>query len=209
MRRMAEVGDYIAGLSPGPLPKRFVYAMRVSETIGFDEYWRDPCFLAKRPDMAAGGDKGLGDNIYWRDTDTGDWRQEWSHHSNDDGTQDWRSTRDDTGSDKVLVGRDFIYWGGVGPPLPDSLADLIVGRGYRCNFRPEVIEAFIKWFKSHRNRDLVGMPTNGLPAPARAQGRHQACRFVCPGHPRKRFGRRPLRPACAAQPARSHRYSPS
>ena len=175
MRRVAQRGDYVVGLGSRSLDNRLVYAMRISVTITFDEYWRGRRFRAKRPNMVAGGETTLGDNIYRWDAVEGDWHQEWSHHSNDDGTQDWWFTRDDTGTDKVLVGEDFIYWGGDGPPLPDNLTDLIVGRGHRRNFRPEVVEAFVKWFNSRRSRGFVGMPTNNLPAPAGAQRGRRKC----------------------------------
>lgn len=172
---MLRRGDYVVGLGSRSLGNRLVYAMRVSETITFDEYWRDRRFRAKRPNMVAGGEKALGDNIYRWDAVEGDWHQERSHHSNDDGTQDWSLTRDDTGTDKVFIGEDFIYWGGDGPPLPGNLTDLIVGRGHRCNFRPEVLKAFVKWFNSRRNRGMVGMPTNDLPVPAGAHRGRRKC----------------------------------
>ena len=44
--------------------RHIVYAMRVSETMSFDEYWRDPRFRAKRPNLRGRTKQAFGDNIY-------------------------------------------------------------------------------------------------------------------------------------------------
>ena len=174
IRRVAQVGDYIVGLSSTP-DNHIVYAMRVSETITFDEYWHDPRFRVKRPDMRAGGEKALGDNIYRWDAGKNAWEKAWSQHSREDAAADQWFTNDDTGTTtKVLVGEVFTYWGREAPPVPDSLKFQgqylpstfePVARGHRVNFRDEEVEAFIKWFDGQK-RGRLGMPTNGLPSPA-------------------------------------------
>ena len=167
IRDVAKEGDYIIGLGSRHLGNRVVYAMRVSEILTFEDYWHDRRFRDKRPDMKAGGIEALGDNIYHWDVAKGEWHKDFSLHSREDLDEDRWLTEDDTGrTDNVLIGEDFIYWGGDGPSLPDDLTDLIVGRGHKCNFSPEVIRAFTKWFKGKKRRGRLGMPTNELPSPA-------------------------------------------
>ncbi len=74
-----------------------------------------------------------GDNIY-EPTETGDFRQARSLHSNRDGSENPKSKRRDLGGFNVLVGERFAYFGEVGPPLLAELAFLKTGRGHRCRF---------------------------------------------------------------------------
>lgn len=171
-RRVAQVGDYIVGLSSKSLGNRLVYAMQISETMEFDEYWRDPRFHAKRPDMRAGGEKALGDNIYhW---DGSKWEKAWSHHTGRNAAEDQWFTNDDTRTNKLLIGEIFTYWGREAVPVPASLT--FQGQplpstfergavGHRVNFWNEEVEAFIEWFK-RQQRGRLGMPTNAMPEPA-------------------------------------------
>ena len=165
IRRTAKEGDYIIGLGPKRLGNRVVFAMRVNDVVEFEDYWHEARFRIKRPDMRAGGEKAAGDNIYHRGP-TGEWQQEWSLHSLRNGEQDWKLTRTDTGGEKVLIGEDFIYWGGDGRPLPDNLQGLIVGRGYKSTANHEYIPDFIQWFEDQKDRGCLSQPTNGLRAPS-------------------------------------------
>ena len=165
IRRTAKEGDYIIGLGPKRLGNPVVFAMRVNDVVEFEDYWHEARFRIKRPDMRAGCEKAAGDNIYHRGP-TGEWQQEWSLHSLRNGEQDWKKTRTDTGGEKVLIGEDFIYWGGDGPPLPDNLQGLIVGRGYKSTANHEYIPDFIQWFEDQKDRGCLGQPTNGLLAPS-------------------------------------------
>ena len=161
IRRTAQQGDYVVGLGPKHLGNRVVYAMLITETLGFDDYWHDKRFRIKRPDMKAGGEKAVGDNIYHRGKG-GEWQQEWSCHSHEGGQQDWELTYKDIGGEKVLIGRDFIYWGSDGPPLPRNLKDLIIGRAHRSKSNEKLIPDFIEWFEGQRERGCLGLPTNGV-----------------------------------------------
>ena len=142
IRRRAQAGDYVVGLGRRSRDNNIVYVMRITETMGFNAYWRDKRFSVKHPDMRAGGVEALGDNIYRQVK--GEWRQSWSRHSHDDGSQDKGNTISDTNGEQVLISDDFIYWGGAGPPLPDNLRGLIVGRGHRSTSNAHLIPAFRK-----------------------------------------------------------------
>ena len=164
IRRTAHEGDYVVGLGPADLGNRVVYAMQVTETVEFDDYWHEKRFSIKRPDIEAGGEKAVGDNIYHRGT-TGEWQQARSLHSYENGQQDWKQTRTDTSGEKVLIGGDFIYWGGDGPPLPCNLKGLIVGRSYKSTANEKYIPDFIEWFEGQRERGCLGQPTDVLRSP--------------------------------------------
>ena len=64
IRRTAQEGDYVVGIGPKKFGSRIVYAMLVTETVAFDDYWHDKRFRTKRPKIDGGGEKALGDNIY-------------------------------------------------------------------------------------------------------------------------------------------------
>ena len=162
IRRTAQEGDYVVGIGPKDSGSRVVYAMRVMEIVEFDDYWHDKRFRIKRPDIKVGGERALGDNIYHQDR-AGEWQQALSQHSHENGQQDWKLTRQDISGEKVLIGDDFIYWGGDGPPLPHNLRGLIAGRFYRSKSNEKYILDFLEWFESQRERGLVGLPTDEAP----------------------------------------------
>ncbi len=163
IRRTAQKGDYVVGIGPKGSGSRVVYAMLVAETLEFDDYWHDRRFHIKRPDFATEGVSALGDNIYHRDR-AGEWQQELSQHSLMNGPQDCQLMGQDLSGVNVLVGRNFVYWGGDGPPLPDNLRGLITGRAYRSRSNDRYIPDFIEWFEGHEERGRLGPPTDDVPS---------------------------------------------
>ena len=134
MRRTVQAGDYVVGLAGAKYRKRVgaewpaypvIYAMRVTDVIGFEEFRRD--------ERCSG---------------------HFSPHP---------YTRQQVKTNRVLISNDFIYWGVDGPLLPSNLSDLIKQKapGHRCNFPPEVVQAFIRWFESQPHRGSVGTPFEG------------------------------------------------
>ena len=181
IRRTAKEGDYVVGLGPRHLGNRVVYAMQVTETLDLNSYWHDERFRNKRPDIEARREKAVGDNIYHRDT-AGGWQQARSQHSHENGQQDRQLTRIDTNGENVLIGRDFIYWGGDGPPLPYNLEGLIVKRKHRSKSNEILIPDFIEWFEGQNERGCLGLPTEGLDSPSRGR----MCKRNGKSKPRKR-----------------------
>ena len=110
------MGDWIVGTGSAYKKRtgHIVYAMRVSETMSFDQYWADPRFRSKRPTLRGSRKQAFGDNIYHKDPNTDQWLQVDSHHCHDDGTPNSRNIDNDTQTDRILIGEDFIYWGGGG-----------------------------------------------------------------------------------------------
>lgn len=153
IRSGASPGDWIVGV--GSCAKRtqgrLVYAMEVEEKVTFEEYWSDPRFERKKPNRAGSLKYRYGDNVYHRSR-AGQWVQEDSRHSLDDGTPNPDHVKRDTGADAVLLASRFTYWGGQGPELPAELRDwdgVDLGEpGRDCTYKaysPEMIEAFVGW----------------------------------------------------------------
>ena len=163
IRGSAEIGDWIVGTGSKANGRNgcLVYAMKVSEVMSFDEYWNDPRFLAKRPDTSSDKKNACGDNIYYRDRKFPiRFRQVPSYHSCPDGRQDYEKLVHDTSVDQVLIGDDFIYWGGSGPPLPEvgGIDISCVTQGYKCRFRDVVVKEFIEWISDIKVRGCLGEP---------------------------------------------------
>ena len=155
IRKTAAAGDIIVGLSSRS--ERVVYAVQVADVIGFEEYWADPEYEARRPVMNAQQIVyRTGDNIY--EPVSGGYRQLPSFHSNRDGSENPDLKRTDLGGNHVLIGERFTYWGRSGPTLPEELEFLAVGRGHRSNFTRGQVSTVARWF--------ADLPGGVLGAPA-------------------------------------------
>jgi len=143
IRRTAGVGDIVVGLSSRC--ERVVYAAKVAEVIGFEEYWKDPRYEDRRPRMDSPRRVDRrGDNIY--EPIPGGYRQLHSNHSHRDGTENPGQKQTDLQGQNVLVCEKFTYWGGAGPDLSEELEFLTIGRNHRCRFSEEEVETVTRWF---------------------------------------------------------------
>lgn len=139
--------------------------MRVEEVLTFEEYWADPRFACKRPNLAGSRKVAFGDNIYRPDGDGG-FEQLDSHHSFSSGATDPGNLAADTGGKRVLVSHDFIYWGGDGPRVPAGLRSFgpdhedvcSKTQGHRCRFSDDLVAAAVRWMESFAERGLQGRP---------------------------------------------------
>jgi hypothetical protein len=163
IRRSAEVGDWVVGTGSSARQQKglIVYAMEVLEALTYDDYWADPRFQLKKPNLRASKKLAFGDNIYHRDD--GHWAQVDSHHSLADGSPNQRNISNDTKADRILIALRFAYWGGSGPEVPDGLRcfaghDLCIGRGYKKNFPAGMEAAFVAWFSSMGVTGCIGRP---------------------------------------------------
>ncbi|HYE44713.1 MAG TPA: hypothetical protein VEA44_02965 [Caulobacter sp.] len=163
IRKYAEVGDLIIGTGsrPNNIEGRLSYWMRVDRVIDFDEYWLSNEFRTKRPVINGSRMQRYGDNIYHRDHG-GNWIQANSFHSSANGTVDQPNLMRDTGTTtKVLIGRDFAYWGGNGPAIPLHLSDFVhTTQGHRCRYKADRIAAFMSWLDQVPKPSLLGRPAN-------------------------------------------------
>lgn len=149
IRRIANVGDWVVGLTPRADRNRVAYFMQVDEIIpSFDLYWHDRRFAQKIPRYNASVMLKCGDNIY-EPQSNGEYRQlrsTHSHHQTD--VEDHEQKAIDLRGKRILISETFAYFGAITPELPASLKALIVGRGHRCCFSGEVKTKFLHFVKS-------------------------------------------------------------
>ena len=167
IREHASVGDWVVGTGSSGAPVRrgghLVYAMRVAEILTTSQYWQDPRFRRKKPDMCHNWVAASGDNIY-EPIGPCEWRQLNSYHTEKDGRPNTHHIRRDTGVPRILVGEDYVYYGGEGPKLPERFLpggsmDLHrARRNYQRVRDEEVIASFETWLRSQGHRGYEGRP---------------------------------------------------
>ena len=163
IRAAAAVGDWVIGTgSKGyGLDGRLVFAVRVAESLTYDQYWRDPRFRNKRPNLHGSWKQAFGDNIYHKARD-GHWIQANSHHSYPDGTPNPHNIKHDTQAPRVLIGDLFCYWGRSGPKIPREFRrsnhNVCAHRGHKCKFPSEFVASFVEWLISLGLHGYLGPP---------------------------------------------------
>lgn len=134
IRKAAKTGDWVLGVGGKQLGlrhRRCILLMKVTEKIGFQEYWEDARFSLKKPCRNGSQVKLLGDNIYHRN-ENGNWVQEDSHHSNQDGSPNITNLTRDTGiSDQVLLSTCFFYFGEGAVSVDLDSIDYVSGLGFK------------------------------------------------------------------------------
>lgn len=160
IRRTAEVGDWIVGLSPRASGNRIIYAMRVDEILPFIQYFQDPRFKLKIPDYSKRVVCGRGDNIYVS-LPNGSFRQLRSMHSNGN-CQNLDKKRQDLRGKNVLVSNTFWYFGRTALRLPHRFKELIVGRGHKNSFPLNRVSAFHRFLAGQQSG--VNAPPSVWPA---------------------------------------------
>ena len=167
IRQHAQIGDWIVGTGSNAIGIRrrgnLVYAMRVTEILSTAEFWHDPRFEKKKPNLFYNWVMASGDNIY-EPLGSGIWRQLNSYHSHESGSRSEDHVTRDTGVERILVSDDFIYVGGEGPLLPAEFLDggsfeiICPHRNYRrVRYEPTIV-AFEGWISSLREFGFQGKP---------------------------------------------------
>jgi hypothetical protein len=167
IRAVAQIGDWVVGTGSKTNDREhnMVYAMRVTEAMTFEEYWSDPRFQLKKPNLRGSKKQAFGDNIYHRAQAARPWCQANSHHSNTDGTPNQANIRADTSANRVLISDDFVYWGGTGPKVPKKFLDygaqhltVCAGRNHRSLFPQSLVTEFVEWIRSRLMVGYCGDP---------------------------------------------------
>jgi hypothetical protein len=164
IRAKAQIGDWIVGTGAASRNRsgRLVFAMRVSAAMSFNGYWNDPKYQEKKPYLRGSKKQAFGDNIYFKPPGK-PWQQMNSHHSLPDGSPNIANIRNDTQTNRVLIGEEFVYWGGSGPKIPAQFRnycgkDICAKRGHKRNFSNEMIVAFLDWIKESGGHGFVAPP---------------------------------------------------
>jgi hypothetical protein len=158
IRRTAQEGDWIVGLSPKSDGYTLIFAMMVGEILTHGEYFRDSRFTAKKPNFQTSDrTQWVGDNFY-EELETG-YKQHLSGHSNTDGTENEIKKRRDLGGRNVLIASFLYYFGDQSPALSPKLDFLRTGRGHRRFGVPEILQ-FEKYAGRHlQTPGVFGQPT--------------------------------------------------
>tara|TARA_R110002072_G_scaffold232223_1_gene389544 strand:+ start:7539 stop:8165 length:627 start_codon:yes stop_codon:yes gene_type:complete len=165
IRKCAAIGDWIIGTASNRKGVRrggfLVHAMRVDETLTFADYWDDPRFVRKKPNLQGSYRKACGDNIYYPDPASGCWKQLNSYHTQDDGSPVEKHIKRDTSVDRVMVSKHFVYFGCEGPEIPDTLKEMGLvhsGIGRLRIVDPAKIACFESWLTSLGVEGYQGRP---------------------------------------------------
>jgi hypothetical protein len=165
IRKGAQEGDWVIGngsvaVQNGKYKNKLIYAMRVDEKISFDDYWDDDRFYFKRPIMNGSNKQFYGDNIYHRDVTTGEYIQENSHHSLENGLLNELNYNRDLKSEYVLISKTFWYYGENAICIPSRFKDIIKeGIGEKKITDEKLINKFIIWLQEQNDSALIGKPT--------------------------------------------------
>lgn len=151
IRKKAEIGDWIFGISPSIKKEgnRLVFAMKVSKKITYNEYWESEEYQSKKPVMNGSLKQMYGDNIYFKNPKDGIWFQENSHHSFQNGSINNRNLVRDTKGKYVLIAEDFYYFGGDTVEIPFSLKkEFSIGIGHK-KVKEKSATKVIDWLKDN------------------------------------------------------------
>ena len=105
MNARLKENDYIAGFFTDHKIPNLVFWMKVNEVMGYQEYFNDPRFQRKKPNLKGSWISRCGDNIYFRNK-SGNWIQTATlYHRNRD------SIAKDIRYSIVYIGRTYSYFG--------------------------------------------------------------------------------------------------
>lgn len=161
IRGYASLGDVIVGTGSTKHDKQqcLVYWMKVDEIITYDEYWHDSRFYLKKPNLYGSRIQQYGDNVYFKNS-TGEVFQLDSFHSNSYGEFSEENMERDIGTtDRVLLGKEFLYFGKNAPEIPLEFSNFIKkGQNHKNKFDSNEVERFYSWLTSFPQRGFVNYP---------------------------------------------------
>lgn len=163
IRKNANEGDWIIGTGAKTkgMEGKLIFLMKVQEKITFQEYWEGNRFQYKIPVPNGSLKQRYGDNIYWFDHESNEWKQEDSHHSNEDGSMNYDNfERDVERGEFVLISNYFFYFGSEAPLIPERLLQEVCHstQNYK-NVSPQDGNALIKWVEENYTIGINGTPS--------------------------------------------------
>lgn len=162
--RHLEIGDWIIGTGSKKMRRlnKLIFAMKVEGKMTFDEYWDNPEYAFKKPNINGSLVQMYGDNFYHTDKNTGKVIQEKCAHSNNDNSQNEKHTARDARGKYVLYSRHFYYFGDQSPKVPKEFIDVCCTvRDYSYkDISEEKINSFVKWLEENYEQGINGDPCN-------------------------------------------------
>jgi len=152
IRHSANVGDWIIGTTPSPDKGRLVYAMRVEKGLTFDMYWEQQEYECKKSCK----ENGCGDNIYKKGENGGLVQVENNAHPEAQFERDTRVNR-------VLISKNFYYFGKEAPEIPVKFTPLIHTVQGHKRIKPTSTEyvrvtRFLEWLQDNSKQGMNGEP---------------------------------------------------
>jgi len=146
-------GDWIIGSGTKNMAGKLIYAMRVSERLHFNDYFKDPRFQDKKPQRGPDWKRVCGDNMYFLD-ENGEWMQRTVIHHN---------TAEDRAKDikhpYVYVGDQFYYFGENAVDIPSQFHGLLwQRRGCNCTHPEVLVVQFLEWLRDTFESGVHGDP---------------------------------------------------
>jgi hypothetical protein len=150
IRRVAKVGDWVAGLGSkntpsGDLSGKLVYAMRVEKVVTLKEYddLATSMWPHRVPIIGRGAaQEALGDCIYDYSSGATTPRQR-------KGIHDEGNFQTDLSGLNVLISTNFYYFGSSAEPLPDSLRPIChQTQGHKSTCNARYFDEFVNWIGS-------------------------------------------------------------
>lgn len=163
IRLSAQIGDWIVGIGSGAqnstMKNRLIYTMHVEEKLLYNEYWTATRFQYKKPVMNGSKRQKYGDNIYHTDIETGEFIQEDSHHSLENGVTNILNYNRDLSGKYVLISSKYWYFG-ENAPLLSSHFDILskVAIGHKVIRDQQLIKNFVDWMKTFPESKYSGCP---------------------------------------------------
>jgi hypothetical protein len=147
-------GDFVAGFLDKKRGYRLVYAMEVSEILNLDDYFHDPRFEQKKPNLRGSWKERCGDNFYSKKSD-GSWHQHRNRFH-----LDTRLKEQDTRHARVFIGERFWYRGRKAESVPAEFLPLIGGRGARVNHDSELANHLVSWISKKYEGGIAASPND-------------------------------------------------
>ena len=167
IRKQAKIGDWIIGLGSNSLKCRgnIIYAMKVTETLTFDEYYKDKRFSLKKPNIKGSLKTMHGDNVYHRNS-----KQKWllddCHHNHLDKVTRHSNIKMDTIVNKVLISNHFFYFGRNPLSNSNTVVKRIkegtkkLGQSFTYKLEKEGVELVKMLIKKYRKNSIYGEPND-------------------------------------------------
>lgn len=170
-----EKKDWVVGFLSKERENRLLYAMKISEVLCFDGYYKDPRFKKKIPNSRGNWKQRCGDNFYYLNK-KGDWVKHQSDFHEDQIEKDIKHPF-------VFISEHFYYFGDKAK-IAKGFEPLIINRcGVKCDHDQRLVDKFIRWLNKpcrqpgiQRNAQPLDNPHRNLSKQCDSVGNNCLCK---------------------------------